>query len=355
MLPVLERRGRAALYFALWLLIGGVLAALLAGRGLGWGSALLVALPLAAAYVSVCASAWYVARSTPLSASGPLRLIATALGASILSSAAWLIAARVWNYALTRWAGVTASYGEISGIIFSVGILIYLLSLAVSYVAAAAVQAQAAERRVLEGQVLSREAELRSLRAQIDPHFLFNSLHSISALTAANPQGARRMCLLLAEFLRESLKLGAQDRIPLERELMLAGKYLEIEQVRYGDRLRVEINGDGAGACLVPSLLLQPLVENAVTHGIAHMLEGGTVRVQAERTPTRLHLRVESPCDPDRPPRRGTGVGLSNVRSRLRALHGSDATVEAVEENQAWRVEISMPAVDAGSKDPAYE
>jgi len=343
---MLERRGRILLYVALWLFIGGLLASLLVGQGgLDWRGALLVALPLASAYSFVCTSAWYIARSSPLATSGPVRLLATALGAAFISSGAWLALARGWNFVLGQWAGVHASYGEISWMIFGFGVLIYLLSLAVSYIGAASVQAQAAERRALEGQVFSREAELRSLRAQIDPHFLFNSLHSISALTAANPQGARRMCLLLAEFFRESLKLGAEEQIPLSRELMLAGKYLEIEQVRYGDRLKVEIDGDGAGECLVPSLLLQPIVENAVTHGVAHMLDGGTVRVKAARSSSRLHVSVESPCDPDRPVRKGTGVGLSNVRSRLRALHGSEATVDAVEDNERWRVEITMPAV----------
>lgn len=343
---VLERRGRLGLYAALWLFVGLLLAVLLTGQaGLDWTSSLLVALPLAAVYSSVCMSAWYVARSTPLSSSGSVRLIATALGASIISSGAWLAVARGWNYTLSRWAGVHASYGDISEVIFGFGILVYLLSLAAGYIALSAVEAQAAKRRALEVQVFSREAELRSLRAQIDPHFLFNSLHSISALTAANPQGARHMCLLLAEFFRESLKLGAEDQIPLARELMLAEKYLEIEQVRYGDRLKVEIDNDGAGDCLVPSLLLQPIVENAVTHGIAHMLDGGVVRVTAGRTPSRLHLSIESPCDPDRPRRRGTGVGLSNVRSRLQALHGAEATVDAVEEQERWRVDIRMPAV----------
>ena len=350
MQPTLERRGRVALYLALWLLIGGLLAALLVGQGgLAWSAALLVALPLASVYASVCASAWYVAWSTPLATSGWLRLAGTAIGASVISSAAWMAAARGWNYILTAWIGVRADYQEISGIIFGFGVLIYLLSLAVSYLAAAAVQTQAAETRALAVQVHSREAELRSLRAQIDPHFLFNSLHSISALTAANPQGARRMCLLLAEFFRESLKLGAEERIPLSRELMLAGKYLEIEQVRYGDRLRVHIDeiDEAAGACLVPSLLLQPLVENAVTHGIAHMLEGGTVRVSAACTGGRLQICIDSPCDRERPRRKGTGVGLANVRSRLRALHGAEAVVTTVEENGRWRVDIIMPAVAA--------
>ena len=176
--PILERRGRVALYLALWLLIGGLLAALLVGQGgLGWTAALLVALPLASIYSSVCTSAWYVAWSTPLATTGLLRLAGTAIGASVISSAAWMAAARGWNYILTTWIGVQADYREISGIIFGFGVLIYLLSLAVSYLAAAAVQTQAAETRAMAVQVHSREAELRSLRAQNDPHFLFNSLH----------------------------------------------------------------------------------------------------------------------------------------------------------------------------------
>jgi LytS/YehU family sensor histidine kinase len=89
------------------------------------------------------------------------------------------------------------------------------------------------------------------------------------------------------------------------------------------------------------------LVENAVTHGIAHMLEGGVVRVAAERSGNTLQIVAENPCDPDRPRRPGTGVGLANVRARLRALHGNDATLVAAEGESTWRIELTMPAVDA--------
>ena len=352
--PATGRSGRVAIYLGLWALIGAVLALLLAAQdGLGWKGALVVALPLAAVYSFVCTSAWYVARTTPLATSGAARLIATALGAALISSSAWMLAARAWNYVLSQWLDMPAAFEAIGTIVFAFGVLIYLLSLAVSYMMAASERAQEAEKRALEVQVLSREAELRSLRAQIDPHFLFNSLHSISALTSGNPTGARRMCLLLGDFLRQSLKLGAEERIPLERELMLAQKYLEIEQVRYGDRLKVHVEDAGAGGCLVPSLMLQPIVENAVTHGVAHMLEGGTVHVSASRTPSRVSVVVESPYDPDRPTRNGTGVGLTNVRSRLRALYGSEASVDTIDHNNQWRVEISLPALAA--EKPASE
>jgi LytS/YehU family sensor histidine kinase len=193
--------------------------------------------------------------------------------------------------------------------------------------------------------VLSREAELRTLRAQIDPHFLFNSLHSISALTGRDPAGARRMTVQLGDFLRESLALGSAERIPLSRELALAAKYLEVERVRLGDRLQVSITEADAGDCLVPPLVLQPIVENAVTHGVAHVLSGGTVTVTASCAAERLTLTVENPADPDRPRKTGTGLGLANVRARLRAVFGDEASIHWVEQEGSWRVDVSVPAI----------
>ena len=167
-----------------------------------------------------------------------------------------------------------------------------------------------AETRQLALQVLAREAELKALRTQIDPHFLFNSLHSISALTTVDPAGARRMCLLLGEFLRLSLKLGAEDRIPLAEEMALVDRFLGIEQVRFGDRLRASVTLDpGAAACEVPPLLLQPLVENAARHGVAELVDGGLIDERAVRRGDRVIVSVENPCDPDRRVRAGAGVG----------------------------------------------
>jgi LytS/YehU family sensor histidine kinase len=216
--------------------------------------------------------------------------------------------------------------------------------MAVSYLATAFTVSRDAERRGLELQVLAREAELRALRSQLDPHFLFNSLQSISALTTVDPAAARRMCLLLAEFLRETLALGSRDRIPLAAELALVRKFLSVEQVRFGDRLQVAIESADAGDVPVPPLLLQPLVENAVTHGVAHVLEGGTVRVRAHRHGAGLTITVDNPCDPDRPPGRGTGLGLRNVRERLDSAYGSDAFVTTEERDGRFVVTLEMPS-----------
>jgi two-component system sensor histidine kinase AlgZ len=348
--PIPTRGAGLALYLGAWALVGTLLAALMGGSGgVTWAQALAIALPLSITYAFFCLSAWYVARSMPLSATGAIRIVTTGLTAAVLSSGAWLALARGWIGLVGRRGGLDAEgvFARESTLIFGFGLLLYLLSLAVSYLLGSFEQARETERRGLQVQVLAREAELRSLRAQIDPHFLFNSLHSISALTTLDPPGARRMCLRLADFLRDSLALGSSDRITVGRELALAGRFLEIEQVRFGSRLQVQIASDGADGCLVAPLLLQPIVENAVTHGIAHVIDGGTIRIAASRSPSTLSIVVESPCDPDRPRRTGTGFGLANVRARLRALHGDEARLSAAERDGVWRVEMSLPSETA--------
>ena len=289
--PILARGARLALYQVVWALAGILLAGLLRSTsGFDWTQSLAIAIPLTVTYGFFCLSAWYVSRSMPLAATGPFRLTATALTAACISSAAWLLLSRVWIEVLARrGAGLDAgsAFNRMDALVFWFGVLVYLLSLAVSHLTGSFEQAREIERRALEVQVLAREAELQSLRAQIDPHFLFNSLHSISALTTTDAAAARRMCVLLAEFLRESLALGAASRIPLGRELSLAERFLDIERVRFGERLEVSIDAGGAGACMVPPLLLQPIVENAVTHGVAHVLAGAVRSAWPSRVPPR--------------------------------------------------------------------
>jgi signal transduction histidine kinase len=349
--PILARGVRLALYLALWVLVGVLLAGLLAGQsGLGWLASLAVALPVTTAFSFVCLSAWYVSRGMPLATTGAGRIVTTAVTAALISSAGWVLIGRAWMALVAGRAAVAdpdAVWASLQPLLFGFGVLLYLLSIAVSYLLAAFEASQEAERRGLQVQVLAREAELRSLRAQIDPHFLFNSLHSISALTAVDPQGARRMCLLLADFLRDSLALGSEERITVEREIALIERFLAIERIRFGDRLTVDVRAGDAARCLIPPLLLQPLVENAVTHGIAHVVAGGTIKVTAERAGDSLRMAIENPCDPDRPRRAGAGVGLANVRARLHALHGAEAWLTAREEGESWLVQIVLPAVEA--------
>ena len=153
------------------------------------------------------------------------------------------------------------------------------------------------------------------------------------------------MCVLLADFLRRTLVVGARERVPLAEELALVEDLLSIEQVRFGERLRYECAvEEGMREWLVPPLVLQPLVENAVTHGIAQCLDGGHGPARGRRRGDRLFVAIENPRDADAPRRPGTGIGLENVRRRLEALYGRAAEMRARAGEGSFRVELEIPA-----------
>jgi LytS/YehU family sensor histidine kinase len=225
------------------------------------------------------------------------------------------------------------------------GALLYLLAVSAHYLLMAVEDAHRVEHRAIEVEVLAREAELKVLKAQLDPHFLFNALNSVSSLCGSNPASARTLTTLLADYLRKSLRLGGVQTITLSEELELASSYLAIERIRFGPRLEFEQAIDeSARAYQIPPLLLQPLVENAVTHGIGHLLEGGIVRIAASRDSDRVHISVENPCDPDRPSLPGASIGLTNTRRRIETYYGPDAHLEVTEEPTRFRVALSLPA-----------
>jgi hypothetical protein len=345
--PLLARIDRLAAYLGVWLAVCVLVAGVFTRFGLGWSEALALLAPLFLVYAFVCLSAWYVSRAAPLPTSGAGRVLASSILSAAVASGLWLGLTRAWMTILNQTAAFAAAadrYTQQLPFLFAFGVLLYLLSLAVHYVLLAFETTREAERRQLELEILTRDAELRALRAQIDPHFLYNSLNSISALTGSDAPGARRMCLLLGDFLRNTLEVSARQRIPLADELALAERYLSIEQVRFGSRLRIERRVDEAApACLVPPLLLQPLVENAVTHGIARLLEGGLIRLDAARHDGRLVIVIENPCDADAAIARQGGVGLDNVRNRLEAMFGRDARFDAGASAGQFRVTLELP------------
>jgi len=178
-----------------------------------------------------------------------------------------------------------------------------------------------------------KEAELRALKSQVNPHFIFNSLNSLRALIDENPTRAREAVTQLANLLRYSLQSGQLETVPFEEELRIVNDYLALEQVRHEERLRVRLDIDPATLTLpIPPLLLQTLVENAVKYGISDRPEGGEIAIVARRESDALMLRVTNPGDLSTPnPRRrvaSTGVGLRNAAERLRLLFGEKASLK---------------------------
>jgi two-component system LytT family sensor kinase len=183
-------------------------------------------------------------------------------------------------------------------------------------------------RELREAQLVARlsEAELEVLRMQLQPHFLFNTLHGISALLETDPRGARRMLTRLADLLRLSLRTDSAQEVPLREELAFLEQYLEIQRMRFGDRLQVRVEAPD-GDVLVPRLLLQPLVENAIRHGIARRAGAGRVTVAARVEGERLRLTVEDDGAGVGAAGDGHGIGLSNSRARLAQLYGEAGTL----------------------------
>jgi sensor histidine kinase YesM len=344
--PILQSIRRLLLYLGSCSLVAGLLAVVYASvSGAPLEEAASVVIPLALVYAFMCLSAWYVCLATPLDARNWARVLYAQTGSAALAVAIWAVFWEGWTRLLLPIFDQSVShYREQSVLIVATGVLLFWLASMFHYLLIALEESRRRETRELGLEVLAREAELKALRAQIDPHFLFNSLHSISALTASDPAGARRMCLLLADFFRSSVRLGVQDDVALADELAMVRQYLEIERVRCGDRLQVSVDFAAAcETCRIPPLILQPLVENAVRHGINSLVDGGTVAVTASCAAGRLTMAVANPVSGDAPRRSGAGVGLSNVKRRLSALFGAEARTEVTGEPGLFRVELHLP------------
>jgi two-component system, LytTR family, sensor histidine kinase AlgZ len=347
--PILARKGRLLPYMAAAIPLGAMVTALLtrpAAFSLAQAAAL--SFPMALVFVFLGLSAWYPCRSLPLTRSR-LPLLAASHGtAALLTSAAWVLLgagiAKLLDLA-PAFSGMADGYAAQVLPLFAVGVLLYLLSVAVHYVLLSFEAAREAERREARQSLLAREAQLRALKSQVQPHFLFNCLNSISSLAGSDPPRAREMCVRLADFLRQSLAVGEKASIPVGEEMSLAKNYLEVERIRFGKRLSVEEEVDPSGRdCLVPPLLLQPLVENAVVHGISTLDEGGAVRLEASRAGNRLRIVIENPYDPQAPVRRPHGgLGQKIVRDRLDALYGGEAIFAARRLENRHLAIISIP------------
>lgn len=224
----------------------------------------------------------------------------------------------------------------------------------------AAFFAREAHRRELRSAQLEKhlvEAQLQTLQRQLQPHFLFNTLHAISALMHRDVEAADRMLTRLSDLLRMTLDTVGRQQITLKDEVDFLRKYLQIEQTRLGDRLTVQWEIDGETLdCLVPNLVLQPLVENAIKHGIALKSEGGTLRIRARHEGQMLWMEVED--DGLGPSESGlqslkTGIGLSNTRARLSHHYGANYRFEFHKRVGAFAVVIVLPwRADAPERAP---
>lgn len=219
-------------------------------------------------------------------------------------------------------------------------ILVALIAIVVSKLE----QQDEAQKRETMMNELSREAELTQLRQQLQPHFLFNSLNSISALTVSQPQKAREMVLQLSDFLRGTIRKDHQQWLSVEEELSYLKMYLDIEHVRFGHRLEVIFDvADEVNQMRLPQLLIQPLLENAIKHGLYGITEDVKIILHAFKEQNYLMLKIENPFDPEVAAPKGTGFGLSSVDRRLFLLFGRKDLLESKSVDSLFTVILKIP------------
>ena len=208
------------------------------------------------------------------------------------------------------------------------------------------------DSRKTEAEQLSKEAELFKLRQQLQPHFLFNSLNSISALTGSNPEKARHMIQQLSDFLRGTLRKNEQQWNTLEEELKYLQLYLDIEKVRFGHRLQTEIIfTDENLRFKLPALLLQPVVENAIKFGLYDTIGQVIIKIIAATENDYLKIIVQNPFDVETSqPFQGTGFGLSSIQRRLFLLFARNDLLQTKKENGHFITTILIPQISDGNK-----
>jgi LytS/YehU family sensor histidine kinase len=322
------------------------------GGSQGWTlwESFAVAVAFSAVGSLTCLSSWFICKALPLEEGRLLRPASAWAASALVAGGLWTGLVVAIATLLARWPRFSELPPQLPRtlpVLWVLAVLLYLASVGLNYALLAQERAREAERKNLESQLLTQEAELRALRAQLNPHFLFNALNSISALTSVDSKKAREMCVLLSEFLRRSLAMGERTSIALREELDLVRNYLAIEQIRFGARLAVDWDlAEAALPAQLPPLLLQPLAENAIKHGISGLTDGGRVRIAVKAAEGRVDIAVENPFDPDQPSKKGLGLGLRQVRQRLQGRFGHRAAVETRVHEGVHKVLLSFPLED---------
>ncbi len=260
-----------------------------------------------------------------------------------------LVGHYVWNVVLDN---PPMPYSTLASLIIQsqYNIILFLLWCAFCSAILYAAQLQERERSLLQAQVLAREAELKMLRYQINPHFLFNTLNAVSALiVTGQAPAAEAMINKLARFFRNALSRESTAKVTLAEELRVQLEYLDIELTRFPDRLSWSTQIEpGLDKALVPHLILQPLFENAIKHGVARTCAPVELQLSAVREGGQVILRVGNDIKsvglkPDLRGAGGEGVGLANVARRLESFYGADAGLAVVQREERFTVELRLP------------
>lgn len=332
------------IFILCWLIIAADQAMLLHFFGLNWQTAALDTLISNGLLLGACLLVMLVLRYYLPRGQQYINVFALCLLLTII----WLLLSKgLLKWILGDVSGYTLLLYNSLSIRFSMAFLLLGFITMVSILWYSQLEQKEQEERKKDAEKLAREAELFKLRQQLQPHFLFNSLNSINALIGSRPQEARKMVQQLSDFLRGTIKKDETQWVTLSEELQYLELYLDIEKVRFGNRLSTAISVQAeAGALRLPALLLQPIVENAIKFGLYDTIGETVIRLTAVAENKQLIITVTNPFDPETSsPKQGTGFGLKSVQRRLYLLFARNDLVqtEASDHTFITRVQIPQP------------
>lgn len=345
--PVLEKRSRFIAWWLAWLLLAAGQSSLMyfaygANAGAAIGDGFLSMITFGALGLAI----WFPMRYMQKGSNPVLTAISNMGVTGIITVVIWVLSNRLLLKSIVAdkdayemiWSSTVILRIASGVLLYSMIILTYWL-----FISATRLAEKASSQSKLEA--LVREAELKMLRSQINPHFLFNSLNSISSLTVTNPPGAREMIVKLSDFMRYSLSSRNDQPVTLHNEMESLRLYLEIEKVRFRERLVIkeDIEPECLSA-LLPGLLLQPLYENAVKHGVYESTGTVVINTTAKKEGDNVIVTISNTVDPDSVvTRKGAGIGIKNVRTRLELFFREEAELEVIRKEDSFTVTMKFP------------
>ncbi|TSA26123.1 MAG: histidine kinase [Bacteroidetes bacterium] len=344
--PVFQSIKTISIYFGVWILLAGIQFSILAFQyHFPFNIALADSLVFNLLFGVIGLPLWFVVRYSSPSKKNRFNLIFNHLTSFVLIIVIWFgtgysILSLIFQdeEVYTNFLTLSIPVRLISGLFLYilVGLAFYLLIYSYNLQEKAEMEARL--------NTLLKETELNMLKSQINPHFLFNSLNSISSLTVSNPEKARDMVIKLSDFLRYSVSSGADSMTPLFRELENIQRYLEIEKVRFGEKLVYDLRvGQECMDQNIPVMLLQPLYENAIKHGVYESTEQVRIETTCRVESEYMEITIFNDFDPDAVPRKGAGVGLMNIRERLRLTYHRRDLLSIWKEKNRFFVQLRIP------------
>lgn len=335
-------------YLITWVLIAAIFGfALYNFYGLTWQTALIDSLVFNALFMGLGLAYWFNVRYSTFDKSQMINQVISHLAAAAISILVGVFLFKLIVTPLVEEEFYDEFLTDSFPLRGALGVLYYAIVVLIYYLILYYDDLNTKSQRQAQLETMLKSSELEMLKSQINPHFIFNSLNSISSLTIIAPDRAREMVVKLSDFLRYSLGKENDQMNTVEDEINNIMLYLDIERVRFGERLKVEKEvSENVKGLKLPNLILQPLFENAIKHGIYESLGEITIQLKAWKEGNLLKIEVSNGFDPNAVSRKGKGIGLKNVRERLSLIYGVSQLVEVQKTDRIFTVRLDIPQIE---------